>query len=103
MGGLVGTAAMGAILALAFGAPRAMPKAIAALAILHALGYGAGEWIALKLIVDHRLPAMILWGLCYGLGFGAGLGAAFYFCQEQARQLILPPASNKSAARLSVW
>ena len=88
VGGLAGTAAMGAILSLAFDTPRTMPKVIATLFILHTLGYSLGEWIALKLIVDHRLTAVVLWGLFYGLGFGAGLGAAFHFCQAQAREMI---------------
>jgi hypothetical protein len=87
-GGFAGTAAMGAILSLAFAAPRTMPQVIAAIFILHTLGYSAGEWIALKLIVDHRFTAVILWALCYGLGFGAGLGAAFHLCQSQAREII---------------
>jgi hypothetical protein len=33
--------------------------------------------------------AMLLWGVCYGLGLGAGLGLAFYWCQSQARALLL--------------
>ena len=45
-------------------------------------------WIALKLIVDHRFIAVILWALCYGLGFGAGLGVAFHVCQAPARTLL---------------
>ena len=89
IGGLLGgTAAMGAILALAFDAPRAMPKVITALFLLNTFGYYAGGYIEGKLIIDHRLAAMLLWGLCYGIGFGAGLGVAFYLCQQRARQLI---------------
>lgn len=89
IGGLLaGTAVMGAILGLAFAAPRAMLKVIAALFLLNALGYYAGERLAGKLLVDHRLAAVLLWALCYGMGFGAGLGAAFHFCQEEARALV---------------
>lgn len=87
-GGLAGTAAMGAILSLAFGAPRAMPAVIVALFVLNTLGYFVGERIALKLIIDHRFVAVILWALFYGLGFGAGLGVAFHSCQSQARELL---------------
>jgi len=85
---LGGTAAMGAILAYAFDAPRAALKVILALFILNTLGYYAGGKIEGKLAIDHRLAAMLLWGACYGIGFGAGLGAAFYFCQERARALL---------------
>ncbi len=86
IGGLLGgTAVMGAILALAFDAPRAMPAVICSLFILNTLGYYAGGWIEGKLIVDHRLVAMMLWGVCYGIGFGAGLGVAFHLCQASAR------------------
>ncbi|MEP6673378.1 MAG: hypothetical protein ABJF10_29785 [Chthoniobacter sp.] len=85
---LGGTAAMGAILTLAFDHPRAMPRAIVALFVLNTIGYYAGGKIEGKLAIDHRLAAMLLWGACYGIGFGAGLGAAFYFCQERARALL---------------
>lgn len=85
---LGGTAAMGAILAWAFDAPRTAPKAILTLFILNGLGYYLGGKIEGKLGVDHRLAAMLLWGICYGIGFGAGLGAAFHLCQERARALL---------------
>ena len=89
IGGLfVGTAVMGAILAVAFDAWRAVPKIVAALFVLNALGYRAGAWVEGKLAFDHRVAAMLLWGVCYGLGFGAGLGLAFYFCQERVREAL---------------
>jgi hypothetical protein len=89
IGGLLGgTAVMGAILALAFDATRAMPAVIAALFVLNTLGYCAGGWIEGKLIIEHRLAATLLWGACYGIGFGAGLGVAFHLCQEHARELL---------------
>ncbi len=88
LGLLGGTAAMGAILALAFDHPRAMARSIPALFVLNALGYYAGGKIEGKIGIDHRLAAILLWGACYGIGFGAGLGAAFYFCQERARALL---------------
>jgi hypothetical protein len=65
-----------------------MPKVIAALFALNTLGYYVGGRIEGKLIIDHPVAAMLLWGLCYGIGFGAGLGIAFHLCQEQARALI---------------
>ena len=85
---LGGTAAMGAILAFAFDARRAAVKIIAALFVLNAAGYRAGGWIEGKLAIDHRLTAIVLWGICYGIGFGAGLGLAFHFCQARARAAI---------------
>jgi hypothetical protein len=89
VGLLGGTAAMGAILALAFDAPRALPQVITALFLLHGAGYYLGGRFEGKLLLDHRLVAMFLWAAGYGLGFGAGLGAAFHFCQSRARELIV--------------
>jgi len=86
---LGGTAAMGTILVLAFDAQRVLLKVVAALFILNALGYYAGGWVEGKLVGDHRVAAMLLWGVCYGVGFGAGLGVAFYLCQTQARDALL--------------
>lgn len=88
---LVGTAAMGVILAFAFDALRSAPKVVLALFVLNGLGYYLGGKIEGKLGVDHRLAAMLLWGACYGIGFGAGLGAAFHLCQERVRALLQNP------------
>jgi hypothetical protein len=85
---LAGNVAMGAVLAFAFDAQRAIGKIIAALFVLNAAGYLAGGWFEGKLAIDHRLTAILLWGICYGIGFGAGLGLAFHFCQARARALI---------------
>jgi hypothetical protein len=85
---LGGTAAMGAIVAFAFDSRRAVVKIIAALFVLNAAGYLAGRWFGGKLGIDHRLTAILLWGICYGIGFGAGLGMAFHFCQARARAVI---------------
>ena len=85
---LAGTAAMGAILAFAFDAQRSVVKVIAALFALNALGYFAGGWFEGKLAIHHRLAAMMLWGVCYGIGFGAGLGVAFHICQARARAAL---------------
>ena len=85
---LGGTAVMGVILALAFGAPRTIPKVIAALFVLNTLGYYVGGWIGGKLVIDHPLAAMLLWAVCYGIGFGAGLGVAYHLCQERVRVML---------------
>ena len=82
---LGGTAVMSAILAFAFDAKGVVVKVIAALFALNALGYFAGGWFEGTLAIDHRLAAMLLWGVCYGIGFGAGLGLAFHLCQAEAR------------------
>jgi hypothetical protein len=85
---LGGTAAMGAVLCLAFDAPRRMPAVIAALFVLNTLGYYAGGWMMGELIGEHRFAAMLSWGVGYGIGFGAGLGVAFHLCQARARALL---------------
>jgi len=85
---LGGTAAMGVILAFAFDAQRSVVKIIAGLFVLNALGYFAGGWIEGKLGIHHRLIAMLLWAVCYGVGFGAGLGLALHICQARARAAL---------------
>jgi len=85
---LGGTVAMGAILAFAFDAPRALLAVIGTLFLLNAAGYYAGGWIEGKIAIDHRLAAIFLWAICYGLGFGAGLGVAFHLCQARAREIL---------------
>jgi hypothetical protein len=85
---LGGTAAMGAILCVAFGSLRATPLVIGALFVCNTAGYHAGSWIHGKLAWDHEVAAMLLWGVCYGMGFGAGLGVAFHLCQSQARAIL---------------
>jgi hypothetical protein len=89
VGGLLaGTVAMAVILTAAFDAPRAFPAAAALLFALNTAGFYAGGWIEGKIAVEHRLAAILVWAICYGVGFGAGLGAAFHLCQARARALI---------------
>lgn len=88
VGLLSGTALMGCMLAAAFDAWRQVGKVIAALFVLNAAGYFLGGVVEAALLERHKLAAMLLWGVFYGLGFGAGLGMAFYFCQAQARALL---------------
>ena len=102
VGLLAGTAAMGVLLAQAFGARNATWRIIAVLFVGNALGYFVGGWahnavLALKefnvlgLVLDRPARAMLskaIWGLFYGLGFGAGIGFAFHACQSEARRLI---------------
>lgn len=95
---LGGTAVMGAILAFAFDARRAIVKIITCLFVLNAAGYLAGGWFEGNLMVHHRLVAILLWGICYGIGFGAGLGLALHFCQARARALIGGGGPHRTAA-----
>jgi len=97
-----GTAAMGWIFADAFGERKAAPKSIAALFVLNTIGYYVGGWVegtvaklphlSLAGIVVEKPPpitiAMLLWGVCYGVGLGAGLGLAFHFCQKTVRERL---------------
>ena len=97
-----GTLVMGWMFVHAFEARGALVKVVAALFLLNALGYFVGGWVeggvmgmktfsVLGVMVAKKTQvrtAMLLWGVCYGIGFGAGLGLAFHFCQERARQLI---------------
>jgi len=101
VGLLAGTAAMGWILARAFGAKGAW-RVVAAIFFLNSAGYFIGGWVEaavagmespviLGQVLAKRTQTMIaqlLWGVFYGIGFGAGLGLAFYYCQEGARALL---------------
>jgi len=87
-GVLGGSVAMAAVLAFAFDARKSLLRIIGALFVPNALGYFAGGWFEGKLAIDHRLVAMFLWGVCYGVGFGAGLGLAFHICQARARAAL---------------
>ncbi|MEO8353718.1 MAG: hypothetical protein ABI680_18475 [Chthoniobacteraceae bacterium] len=93
-GAFGGTAVMGIIFALAFGAPRQIPLVVVTLFAFHTLGYEIGDRVAHKLMSDHRALAMLAWGACYGLGFGAGLGAAFYSCQKGVAALAADGRAN---------
>lgn len=88
VGLFAGALVMAAIFAAAFDAWGSFLKILAALFLLNALGYFVGGVIEGALIKQHRLAAMLLWGVCYGLGFGAGLGLAFHLCQSRARALL---------------
>jgi hypothetical protein len=96
-----GSLAMGWLMALAFGAPSAAWKCVAAIFVLNALGYFAGGWIEQAMTSASQISgrmvrppagmimaAKLQWGLSYGVGLGAGLGLAFWFCQQRARELL---------------
>lgn len=88
VGLLAGTAIMGSMLAAAFDAWAQVVKVIPALFVLNAAGYFIGGVVEGALIQHHKVAAMLMWGVLYGLGLGAGLGLAFYFCQTKARALL---------------
>jgi hypothetical protein len=114
VGLLAGTTAMGIVMVLAFDAKKVVFEVIGALFVLNALGYFIGGWVEvaamdskeLPLIGSsisrstHRMIAMLLWGVCYGIGFGAGLGLAFRFCQQRTRAALheLTAAANVSGS-----
>jgi len=83
-----GTALMGLVFATAFGALAQWPKVMASLFVFNALGYFGGRPIEAAVFNASPIAAMLLWGVCYGVGFGAGLGLAFYFCQSEVRALL---------------
>lgn len=99
---LAGTAVMGWILTRAFDAADALFPVILVLFVANAAGYFVGGWIEAGLMptgewqvpgsaVPRRVQArlaMLVWGVCYGLGLGAGLGFAFHRCQRAARHLV---------------
>ena len=95
---LGGTAVMGWMLASAFDARREAWKVIAALFVLNTAGYEVGGWVMDRLVSEHTLLAMLLWGACYGVGLGAGIGLAFHFCQREARALLREQAPLQPAA-----
>jgi hypothetical protein len=88
LGLLGGSAVIGAVIALAFGAPAALGKAAAAITAGNLIGYYLGEWLHVEIGWDYRYLGMAAWGVCYGAGFGAGLGYAFYAAQAPARALL---------------
>lgn len=95
VGLFAGTALMGGMLARAFGDPGAAPAAIAALFVLNAAGYFAGGWVEARVAAHgSRTLAMLLWGVCFGIGMGAGLGIAFHRCQRAVRALLLRASAS---------
>ncbi len=96
VGLLGGTAAMGCIFANAFAAWRSAAGVIAALFVLNAAGYFAGQSLFHRLISWNMLASMLLWGACFGLGLGAGLGVAFHLCQAKARAFLIAQSRKSS-------
>jgi len=114
LGGLVGlfigTFAMALIFVRAFDAQGVLVKVALELFLGNAVGYfGGGALEAtiarantmhlLDVSLDRpslRVLAMLMWGLCYGLGFGAGLGLVLYHCQAKARALLSGHAQSDS-------
>ena len=117
VGLLAGTAGMGAVMTLAFQAPRTFVPVVAVLFIANALGYFGGGWAHTvilnwqppvtgdaQFLVPWKVPAAkTVWGIGYGLGFGLGIGVAFHLCQGRARcrlateqAPLIPPAQPRA-------
>lgn len=88
VGLLAGTVLMGGMMAAAFDAWGQVVKVIAVLFLLNSAGYFIGGVVEGALIQQHKLAAMLMWGVLYGIGLGAGLGLAYHFCQTRARALL---------------
>jgi hypothetical protein len=88
IGLLTGTAALAWVLVRAFEAKGTFLKLTAILFLLNSAGYFIGGVVEGALLREHRLVAMLSWGLFYGMGFGAGLGWAFHEVQREARRRL---------------
>ena len=87
LGSLLGSATLGLVLAIVFGAKSCYARISLELFVAHSAGYFLGEWLHHSF---HVKIGMLLWGVCYGLGFGLGLARALYWAQT---------ASNLSPAQ----
>jgi hypothetical protein len=99
LGSLLGTAAMGFILADAFGLGWGRWRMIGILFATHSCGYFMGGLLfdycrseAGTELLDGTLDragrsilGKLLWGAAYGLGLGCGLGCALHACQARIR------------------
>jgi hypothetical protein len=100
IGSLAGTAALGFILANAFGLGWERWRMMGLLFVAHSAGYFLGSFLfdfcrsdsgaaLLGAVLDRSGRATagkLLWGAAYGLGFGAGLGDALHVCQTRVRE-----------------
>jgi hypothetical protein len=78
LGSLLGSATLGLVLAIVFGAKSRYARISLELFGAHSAGYFLGEWLHHSF---HGRIGMLLWGVCYGLGFGLGLARALYWAQ----------------------
>lgn len=89
LGSLVGSATLGLVLAVSFGAWNRYARISLELIGAHSAGYFLGEWFHHFL---HEKIGMLLWGVCYGLGFGLGLARALYWAQTADNPSPVQPA-----------
>jgi len=89
LGSLVGSATLGLVLVIAFGARNRYARISLELFVAHSAGYFLGEWLHHSL---HGKIGMLLWGVCYGLGFGLGLARALYWAQTADNPSPAQPA-----------
>lgn len=78
MGSVLGSAALGMVLAAVFRAWNRYFMISVQLFVAHSAGYFLGEWFHHS--VQGRI-GMLLSGVCYGLGFGLGLARALFWAQ----------------------
>jgi hypothetical protein len=78
LGSILGSAALGLVVAMTFRSRSRYLKIAVELFLAHSAGYFLGEWLHSSL---HGTMGMLLWGVCYGLGFGFGLARALYWAQ----------------------
>jgi hypothetical protein len=100
VGSLAGIAAMGFVMANAFGLGWARWRMLGRLFVAHSAGYFLGSFLfdfcrsesgaeLLSGMLDRggrSTLGKLLWGAAYGLGFGAGLGDALYVSQTRVRE-----------------
>jgi hypothetical protein len=83
VGSVAGSALMGLVFAIGFGATRLVMKLSVILFVANSLGYFAGS--ALNDYVGGK-GGMLLWGILYGLALGAGMGAVLRVAQAARRE-----------------
>jgi len=90
VGSLVGSAVLGLVLTVVFGAQNRYIRISLELFVAHSAAYFLGGWL------HHSLrgkPGMLVWGVCYGLGFGLGLARALYWAQTADNPSAAQPAA----------
>lgn len=83
LGSLAGSVVFAAVTGVGLGNLRPLARVAAVLFVAHSAGYFLGGELFYAIRKQAPAPAMLGWGLLYGLGFGAGLGYAFFEFQKE--------------------